>query len=434
VPLERPMIFNGLTMNDHELRDWGIQPIGPSEQVDGADLDPGSVTTSVVTDGGMDVLQETQAAATNDTTIDFQPISTGDYWIRGFARVLAGSWTIELLRNGVVVNTISFNSTVYDDFDLGLVTFTGSDTISLRAHGPAGAFLLQVMLMEPRTNAPTIRWWVKLDKVDGLFDGDVRDERVPVPGQDGEESGDLKRGGKTITLTGRVRALDLAALREGQLAISRAFDTDEHALFWGMLGAENLYIRAKKNQKIDMPEQQTTNDYQRGFTIAVRADDPYSYTVAEKSAELVVGAVAGGLRTRLIQPVLLDYPIQTQPRTRVYANQSVSSSLVTVENEGPSKTYPVIEIYGPMEDPILTNVTSGRQLVWTGLTLTDGDFIVVDTKEGLILRGGVSEDYTGFDATQSDFFWLEPGLNDISIVPFSSGSGARAVVRWRDAY
>lgn len=437
------MEFNALVLNNQQDKDWGITDPndGTIASFYGSDIeDPDSVSTSIFTDGSSDVLAETQATAVGPSTEGFYPPTSGPYNVTfvGRASDPGAFWTVELIRssdNAVLTSVLATGADQYYQFSLGTWVFSDADAMKLRIYSSdGGSYYLARVDLEPRSSVPTVRWRVKLDKVDGLWDADVRDERFPNPGQDGEASGDLKDGGKSITLAGRVQALDLDALREGQRELMKAFDTDEHALFWGMRGADQLYIRARKTQKIDMPEQQANNKYERGYTITLRADDPRSYAVTEKSVELTIGAVAGGLRTRLIQTGLDDYPIAGSPHLRGYSGQSTSAGQIVAENVGTRRTYPVIEVYGPMEDPIITNATTDQALVWDGLVLADGDFIVVDTREGIILRGGVSEDYTGFSVVDSDFFWLEPGLNTLSVVPFSSGANARTVVRWRDAY
>lgn len=138
--------------------------------------------------------------------------------------------------------------------------------------------------------------WYQLTSIDGLWDTDMRTESHDVPGRAGARSGDFFYSGKTLVLSGVIRAADMPRLRQMQRALVDAFeDMNPHKLFFKVMdggGHEldvddnrvftaptttSLYLTCRKNQKIDMPEVQTNLQYTRPFTIQLFADDPAIY-------------------------------------------------------------------------------------------------------------------------------------------------------------
>jgi hypothetical protein len=63
---------------------------------------------------------------------------------------------------------------------------------------------------------------------------------------------------------------------------------------------------------------------------------------------------------------------------RVFA-QSGFANNPTINNEGDIDTPVRIELTGPFIDPVLTNSTSGRTISMVGLTVLDGQTLVIDT-------------------------------------------------------
>lgn len=302
-------------------------------------------------------------------------------------------------------------------------------------------------------------WWVKVLSVDGLWDADVRDERYPRPGRSGERSFDDFYGGKSITITAEVRARNIARLREGQRAVQRAFsDLQSHRFYFrSWIDAQLLYVCARKIQPIVMAEAQPDEAYRRGFVVTIRGDDPRAYSVAQTCIDLGVGvggtgqAGTGHWRTYFIQTEELaggnplrmrSYNIPATRNLRDYPSSGLiggggGAVTTTAVNLGTAETYPVTKIYGPMAGPIsLVNVRTGEQIVWNAdMIIPSGQFLQIDHGFGEITRNGVLPlDFTGLDATQTQFWPLEPGSQDVALLAFSSGDGAHATLCWNNAF
>lgn len=53
-----------------------------------------------------------------------------------------------------------------------------------------------------------------------------------------------------------------------------------------------------------------------------------------------------------------------------------------IDYGGTWQTNPVIRIYGPITNPVITNQTTGEVLDFTGTTIADGDYYEIDTRYG----------------------------------------------------
>jgi hypothetical protein len=94
----------------------------------------------------------------------------------------------------------------------------------------------------------------------------------------------------------------------------------------------------------------------------------------------------------------------------------------TLSNDGEVATWPVITIYGPGDDPIITNNTTGAVMDLTnasGIILAAGDYIVVDMEAATILyhdASGPTDTYIPEKRTVASKFWqLVVGDNEINV-------------------
>jgi len=115
--------------------------------------------------------------------------------------------------------------------------------------------------------------------------------------------------------------------------------------------------------------------------------------------------------------------------------ESQGAGRITVVNEGSATAYPIIRFYGPLEDPLLENETSDRQLRFE-ISISAGDYLEVDTANRTARLNGLAENsrYDAFDFPTSQWWGLRPGGNLLRFAPDSSSQPAVAEVRWRAAW
>lgn len=126
-------------------------------------------------------------------------------------------------------------------------------------------------------------YFVSVRSIDGLFSEDRSYESHPIPGKIGERSGDVFKRGKTITLTGRVEAINLPYLRQGMRVVQQMFWTDAASqLRFQFAGEDQCYYTCRVQQPVSMTEAIERIDWvYRDWTVGLRADDPRSYRVSD---------------------------------------------------------------------------------------------------------------------------------------------------------
>lgn len=104
----------------------------------------------------------------------------------------------------------------------------------------------------------------------------------------------------------------------------------------------------------------------------------------------------------------------------------------TLENNGNYDAFPVFTFYGPLENPSLSNLTTGETLNLNLTLLTSNDYVVVDTYSRTVMlypSGNNARQYA-----TGDFFTLQPGENVIHLSNSSYNGTAFCRVEFRDHY
>jgi hypothetical protein len=133
-----------------------------------------------------------------------------------------------------------------------------------------------------------VRTWFDtflIQSIDGLADIDLRDAREVNPGRHGETHFNAYYGGRTITLTGKIRAHTLEKLRDMQQGLKQIFGdiSRERPLFFrtGDPGRD-VMIFCKKSAPILMAETQQGFGFTRDFQVTLRASSPFFVSYNEK--------------------------------------------------------------------------------------------------------------------------------------------------------
>lgn len=152
------------------------------------------------------------------------------------------------------------------------------------------------------------------------------------------------------------------------------------------------------------------------------AADTRFYADAEQRMSLKLGWLSGGGFTA---------PVQA-PITVSDGGLSGQNRPGWVTNNGSVDSYPVLRVYGPCANPVITHVESGRQIA-LGITVPAGERVTIDTRPGrrtVTRRGG------GTLATTSPLadFTLPPGRSEIRWIASDPTATARLTVTWRDAF
>ena len=160
----------------------------------------------------------------------------------------------------------------------------GSATVAMPGSGtsqPGGLecrFQYNNLVMHDRQYIDKIR----ITKIDGLQDAEVRDSRDVNPADHGETPFEAWYGGRTITFEGRIEAFNVNKLRDMQQAFRFAFSgLKENPLYFLKAsaisyGGEDIRINCRKYSAIQMSEQQSNgSNLYRDFQLTLRASKPW---------------------------------------------------------------------------------------------------------------------------------------------------------------
>lgn len=150
------------------------------------------------------------------------------------------------------------------------------------------------------------------------------------------------------------------------------------------------------------------------FNAQFEASFPFLVSTGETSANISLAAGGGG----------------TVPATvPMSLNADLGGKLFAV-NSGNAIYYPTVRISGSVVNPGLRNVTTGKELDFT-ITLADGEYIDIDFKRKTVT------DNTGlnrFSTVTGDWWFIQPGTNEIRFLANAYDSDALANIKFRDSW
>lgn len=265
--------------------------------------------------------------------------------------------------------------------------------------------------------------WTKLNGWEALPELDSGN--VPRPTAHGAWPGQLLSQARTVTLeelTVRAPAQRIGAVVES-LTAATALGEDEVPLliYLDERGPLLAWARATKRE---IP---ANAGYALGVVteaaLEFEATDPRRYTPAVQTAD--VG---------LPEPCLPWHADHGHGPRGVPA----STGDLVVHNTGSAPTHPVVELWGPVDTPRLTNTTTGTALEYE-LLLEPGERLTVDTFAGTaqLDTGESLLAAASVDSWPEPAFMLAPGRNDLMFRAAPDAPAdphAAALLRWRSAH
>lgn len=104
----------------------------------------------------------------------------------------------------------------------------------------------------------------------------------------------------------------------------------------------------------------------------------------------------------------------------------------TVDNDGDVEAWPLWTVTGPGNDPILRNLTTGKSIDLTGLSLAAGETVEIDTRPGIkTVRDGAGANLYGSMTTASSLFPLAEGSNSLRLEMSASTTDTSFSLRYR---
>lgn len=157
-------------------------------------------------------------------------------------------------------------------------------TLNFKSSG-GSSFIFNNNASQPYLEAQSPYYYIQVTDVDGLSSADISYESHPVPQGIGEVSGDVFRRGKSITLTGKVKGLNLRYLETGADFLEQIFaEKAIRQLTWTRWndGVE-IYLACRINNDLSIARSFQDGKYSWGWTVGLRADDPRTRRTSDGS-------------------------------------------------------------------------------------------------------------------------------------------------------
>lgn len=266
--------------------------------------------------------------------------------------------------------------------------------------------------------------------IDGLSDADVRDSRDINPGRHGETYFNAYYGGRTIVLTGKIRAHTIQKLRDMQQALRQAFSDldDERPLIFGAEDANNsVYLNCKKSQPIAMSEVQQDFTYRRDFQVTLRASNPRFLSYDQEwltwraTDPLTPGQAIGVVK------LVNDGNFGAEPVVQI------DGPVLAAVNGGPALKLSAVQNVGGVitRRSFTINAKSG-----TTTAIPKGHYLELDSAQRTLVEVGLRRVKTNiFDQLDISSDWAEfsPGESTIELKSYGP-SQPTLLVRYRHTY
>lgn len=272
-------------------------------------------------------------------------------------------------------------------------------------------------------NTANIGIWLR-PKIMGLDSPSIRLPSFERPNIDGAFVPNQLYGGRSITLEGKVsgdgdvntyrsrrRALELIAriYRPGGILqpLTLKFKT-----------MDDLELQAQvyvKKLKFD-DQEMTFGEYQ----LDLFAPDIRLLSQSEHQQQMNIFS-GGGM------PIAMPIPMS------MAAGGLIETQ---IENLGSIGAFPFITIFGTIENPTITNQTTGEAFSLTYTLTTAAQFITVDVENRTVLY--YADETTApvniRDKFSGDWFEIASGVNSLKLVVADNADTGYALIVWRDAY
>lgn len=256
------------------------------------------------------------------------------------------------------------------------------------------------------------------EECSGLDSAEVRENLTDRTEQDGSIQGDQFYGKRPIVLTGEIPATSAIERNEMLARLKRASNAmrKDAALMWQPSGGENQFVKCRRQQPL-----RVTGNWLKKFQLSLVAADPRLYSTT--------------LYTGTIEPAPASESGRSYEKAFDYEyGAATPSGTLFINNQGDGESPPIIRIYGPGINPVVYNITTGQQVNLTYTLNTVEEYLELDFFARTIKLNGESNRYSALNFASSDWWLLQPDINEVRIGYSSFSAGAKMEVFYRDAW
>lgn len=275
----------------------------------------------------------------------------------------------------------------------------------------------------------------RLQSISGMrTTGDFDPPADRAIGRPGEVARAGERAGKNTTFEGILIAKAIDDLRdEAEDLLAACFTTEVFKVTsaphpgWDGPALPTRYWHARIAEADPREEpQRRRHFYESPVTVTFRLDDPRVYDVAEQDVS----------STDLVPSEGIPWPVQ--PNTGTPAASPSDEQIEVEVEQGSAPGDAIIELRGPMRNPVLINDTTGGFLRFRKLDIDAEETVTIDFRRRRVTRPG-GENIRHTIGPRSTWFTrgtpcLAPGTNDLRVRSWAFGNDARLRVRFNRAY
>lgn len=255
----------------------------------------------------------------------------------------------------------------------------------------------------------------------GFDSPDIRESADDLVQEDGGVHGDFFDGRRPVTISGLL--LNPASVLDRNTRMDRLTSAvtalrQDTFIIWTPTGGEQRFmaVRLQNGPRF-------TGAWQKEFLVGLVAEDPRIYST-QIYQQTVAANTTGSLGGRTFDRT---YDVS-------YGGGAPAGGM-TVSNLGTTITYPTLIVYGPGNNPTITNATTGQSISLT-YSLSSTEFLQIETNpiQRSILLNNQASRYQALDFATSSWWGLVPGDNDIRVSFSAVSAGASLGVTWRNAW
>lgn len=268
--------------------------------------------------------------------------------------------------------------------------------------------------------------------IDGIGNATVTPLTEQGPLQHGDSDLDFRLEPRIINLVLQAHADEVYSYRSIRELINRLFNASNAVLTLRVLFDDNI-IRDIDVRSLGIPgfSSSIQQEILTGVGVQLRAANPLFYDPVGVS--VTFGLSGGGSAFTVPTPVPTPIGASTIDQT------------IDITYDGTFDTKPIITIYGPATDPVLTHLTTGDVLDFTGISIPNGSYYTLDLRYGrkLVYKNGDTSDNRIAeltDASNLDTFGVvaDPtvpdGINSIRFTATSVNTATQVYVNYFDYY
>jgi hypothetical protein len=196
--------------------------------------------------------------------------------------------------------------------------------------------------------------------------------------QDGESDVGFKVDARTIELVLGFVQDDAAGWFDVRSTLLELFHPNRRLSLRVQVGSEVRQIDCYYRSDLVMSSAEAIGSWGQKAAVSLRCPEPSWYDPTERVHIIGMGGGGGAF--------VVPSPVPTA------VGSSVANSTLAIEYPGTWNSFPVIRLVGPITDPVVTNLSTGDKLDFTGTTIATGDWYEIDTRYGyktVIDSGGV---------------------------------------------